>query len=123
MTTEVRMDNDALAAWLDIATRKLSTASAARVRKELQEHVESAREDASAAGAAGTDARRTALESLGNAKTVNRRYRRVLLTAWEARLGLIQFRGRFDYAARAAPRRSNSAGLIWPRVECRRCWL
>ncbi len=45
------------------------------------------------------------------------------LTEFLGVLGLIQFRGRFDYAARAAPRRSNSAGLIWPRVECRRCWL
>ena len=23
----------------------------------------------------------------------------------------------------AAARRSNAAGLIWPRVECQRCWL
>ena len=38
-------------------------------------------------------------------------------------LGLIQFRRRFSYAADVLILRSNSAGLIWPSVECRRRWL
>jgi hypothetical protein len=37
-------------------------------------------------------------------------------------VGLIRIGGRISYAAYAA-RRSNSAGLIWPSVECRRRWL
>ena len=32
-------------------------------------------------------------------------------------MGLIQFRGRVDFAAGLSLRRSNSAGLIWPSVE------
>ena len=38
-------------------------------------------------------------------------------------VGLIQFRRRFSYAADVLILRSNSAGLIWPSVECRRRWL
>jgi hypothetical protein len=41
--------------------------------------------------------------------------------AW-VNVGLIRSGGRISYAACAA-RRSNSAGLIWPSVACRRRWL
>ena len=66
----------ALASWLDTATRKLSTESAARVRDEIQQHFESACEDALVAGATIDDSCRSALDSLGDAKAVNRHYRR-----------------------------------------------
>ena len=86
MTDTRTRDNEGLAAWLDTATRKLSTASAARVREEIQGHFESALEEAMAAGATAERACRSALASLGVAKAVNRRYRRVLVTEWEATL-------------------------------------
>jgi hypothetical protein len=86
MTDAGTWDSEALAAWLDTATRKLSTDSAARVREEIREHFESAREEAVAAGVTADSACLSALASLGDAKTVNRRYRRVLVTAWEATL-------------------------------------
>lgn len=72
--------------WLERATRGLSNESAAQVRREIGDHYESAREAAIAAGAAGEEAERSALSALGDAKTANRQYRRVLLTSSEARL-------------------------------------
>jgi hypothetical protein len=61
--------------WLSDATRGLSVESAARVREEIQQHYDSARE-------AGSDA----LAALGNPRTANRAYRKVLLTEQEAML-------------------------------------
>ena len=61
--------------WLTDATRGLSVESTARVREEIQQHYESASE-------AGTDA----LAALGNPRTANRAYRKVLLTEQEALL-------------------------------------
>lgn len=52
------------------------------------------------------------------ATSTNRVLRRV-----STQVGLTRFGGQVDYAARVILRRSNSAGLTWPRVECRRCWL
>jgi hypothetical protein len=72
--------------WLHQATRRLSKGSAAQVRTEIQEHYESAREAAIGGGATAADAERLALAALGDAKTANRQYRRVLLTRSEAAL-------------------------------------
>jgi len=72
--------------WLQQATRRLSKESAAQVRAEIQEHYESAREVAIAGGASPDEAGRTALSALGDPKIANAQYRRVLLTASEARV-------------------------------------
>jgi hypothetical protein len=72
--------------WLERATHGLSKESAAQVRREIGDHYESAREAAIAAGAAAEAAERLALSALGDAKTANRQYHRVLLTSSEARL-------------------------------------
>ena len=76
----------ALDSWLQKATRQLSHDSAAQVRREIQEHYESAREAALNSGAHSGAADRTAVASLGDAKTANCQYRNVLLTKAEARL-------------------------------------
>ena len=72
--------------WLQEATRKLSRDSSARVRAEIQDHFQSARQAALASGASDEDADRRALAALGDAKAANLQYRRVLLTSSEARL-------------------------------------
>jgi hypothetical protein len=79
MTTE-------LETWLKQATRQLSRDSAAQVRTEIQEHYESAREAAMSGGSTTAQADRSAVTALGNAKTANCQYRRVLLTSVEARM-------------------------------------
>ena len=91
-----------LETWLKQATRHLSATSAAQVRSEIQEHYESARDEALGAGAAPEEADRMALASLGDAATAGRQYRRVLLTTsedllmcettWEARAVCSQLR-------------------------------
>ncbi|HEX7159031.1 MAG TPA: hypothetical protein VF214_08465 [Edaphobacter sp.] len=75
-----------LESWLDQATRHLSMDSAAQVRAEIQEHYESAREAAFNGGATTAEADLSALTALGDAKSANCQYRRVLLTSGEARL-------------------------------------
>ena len=75
-----------LNSWLNQATRHLSKDSAAQVRAEILEHYESAREAAMSSGASAQEADRSALAALGDAKTANCQYRRVLLTSAEARL-------------------------------------
>ena len=72
--------------WLKQATRHLSRDSAAQVRTEIQEHYESARDDAISRGANVDDAERFAVAALGNAKAANCQYRSVLLTSAEARM-------------------------------------
>ena len=72
--------------WLQQATRSLSKDSAVQVRTEIQEHYQSAREAAISGGASQDEANRMALTGLGDAKIANTQYRRVLLTASEARL-------------------------------------
>jgi hypothetical protein len=72
--------------WLVQATRRLSRDSADQVRAEIREHYELARESAVSHGASADEADRTAVASLGDARTANRQYRRVLLTSGEARL-------------------------------------
>ena len=75
-----------LDSWLKQATRHLAKNSAAQVRTEIQEHYESAREAAISNGATSAEADRLALNVLGDAKTANCQYRRVLLTSAEARM-------------------------------------
>ncbi|MGC1295386.1 MAG: hypothetical protein WA869_10120 [Alloacidobacterium sp.] len=75
-----------LESWLKQATRHLSQESTAQVRAEIREHYESAREAAIAGGATLEKANVSALAALGDAKTANCEYRRVLLTSEEARL-------------------------------------
>lgn len=72
--------------WLNQATRHLSQDSAAQVRAEIQEHYESAREAAISSGATADEADRKAVAALGDPKTANCQYRRVLLTSSEAKL-------------------------------------
>jgi hypothetical protein len=75
-----------LESWLKQATRHLSAESAAQVRTEIQDHFESARDAAIAAGTTAREADLVALAALGDAKAANCQYRRVLLTSEEARL-------------------------------------
>jgi hypothetical protein len=72
--------------WLTVATRRLAAHSAAQVRREIQEHYESAREAAVAGGSSADEADTAAMRALGDAKTANCQYRKVLLTSGEARL-------------------------------------
>jgi hypothetical protein len=76
--------------WLTQATRHLSQDSAAQVRAEIHEHYESAREAAMSAGATTQvtedQADRQAVAALGDAKTANCQYRKVMLTSAEARM-------------------------------------
>lgn len=72
--------------WLKQATRHLSRDSSEQVRAEIREHYDSALEAALASGASAADADRQALAALGDAKSANRGYRKVLLTSGEARL-------------------------------------
>src|SRR5271154_5354404 len=75
-----------LDSWLILATRCLSADSVGRVRTEIQEHYESAREAAMSGGESAAEADRVALAALGDAKVANRQYRSVLLTSAEARM-------------------------------------
>ena len=84
-----------LETWLKRATCHLSATSAAQVRSEIQEHFESARDEALDGGETPEEADRSALASLGDPSIAGRHYRKVLLTAsedlllrettWEAR--------------------------------------
>ncbi len=75
-----------LNSWLRQATRHLEKGAVAQVRLEIQEHFASSRDAAIARGAAKDEADQAALSALGGAKVANRQYRRVLLTAAEARM-------------------------------------
>jgi hypothetical protein len=72
--------------WLARATRQLSTDSAAQVRNEIEQHYESAREDAIHSGATADEADRSAVSALGDPRAANRQYREALLTRSEARM-------------------------------------
>ena len=71
--------------WLKQATRQLSKESVAQVRREIGDHYESALEMALQGGASGDEADRLAVVALGDARRVNCEYRKILLTAVEAR--------------------------------------
>jgi len=75
-----------LDSWLKQATRRLSQDSTAKVRSEIQEHYESAREAAIDSGATADESDRIAVTALGDAKAANCQYRNVLLTSAEARI-------------------------------------
>jgi hypothetical protein len=75
-----------LETWLRRATCHLSVESAAQVRSEIQEHYESARDEALGSGASLHEADRMALASLGDASIAGRQYRKILLTRSEDRL-------------------------------------
>jgi hypothetical protein len=75
-----------LETWLRQVTCRLSAESSEQVRSEIQDHFDSAREEALAAGVAPDEAVRTALESLGNPRAANLKYRKVMLTRAEAAL-------------------------------------
>jgi hypothetical protein len=72
--------------WLARATRRLSREAAAQVWSEIREHYDAAKENAMEHGSSIEEAEQLALETLGDAKTANRQYRKVMLTAGEARL-------------------------------------
>ena len=100
-----------LETWLKQATCHLSATSAAQVRSEIQQHYESARDEALCGGVAPHEADRRALASLGDARTAGRHYRKVLLTtaedrllretAWEASLVCSRLRWLFPIPAAA----------------------
>jgi hypothetical protein len=75
-----------LESWLERATRLLAPASVEKVRAEIGEHYQSALEAELARGKSREDAERATVESLGNPAAAGRGYRKVLLTAQEARL-------------------------------------
>jgi hypothetical protein len=77
------MDN--LENWLRQATRHLAKDSVAKVRTEIEQHYESARDAALAEGVDADKACKLALDALGDANAANSQYRRVLLTSAEAR--------------------------------------
>jgi len=72
--------------WLKCVTRGLSREAADQVRREIEDHYQSARDAALAQGAAPEQADQQALAALGDAETVNIRYRSVLLTKEEAKM-------------------------------------
>jgi len=72
--------------WLNDATKHLSKNSVERVRSEIREHYEAAREAALGEGASEDEADRVAVNALGKATTANREYRKVLLTSAEAKM-------------------------------------
>jgi hypothetical protein len=80
------METTQLELWLQAATRSLSCESAAQVRREIREHWELAREAAIERGDGLEEAERAVAASLGDPRAANRRYRRVLLTATEAKM-------------------------------------
>lgn len=73
-----------LEVWLNQAVRGLSKDSAETVRREIQEHYDSAREAALSSGFDSEQAERTAVQALGDPRVANRQYRKVLLTKSEA---------------------------------------
>ena len=86
MTTSNTQGAALLETWLGRATRHLSAESTAQVRGEIQDHYQSAREEALADGAAPEQADRIAVTALGDANDAGREYRKVMLTRCEAAL-------------------------------------
>ena len=77
---------NALEIWLKQATKSLSSDSVKQVRNEIQEHYDAALETAMSGGASAEEAAGLAVKSLGDPKAANCQYRKVLLTAAEARI-------------------------------------
>src|ERR1700759_471013 len=76
----------ALDTWLARAPRQLSADSAAQVRTEIEQHYESAREDAIRSGASPDEADLAAGSALGDPRAANSQYREILITHSEAKL-------------------------------------
>lgn len=76
----------ALDGWLKQATRQLAKDSATKVRAEILQHYDAAKDNAVTRGATAEEADRLAVAALGDAKTVNCQYRQVMLTSAEAKL-------------------------------------
>lgn len=91
--------------WISGATRGLSAESAARVREEIQQHYDSACE-------AGGDA----LAALGDPRTANRAYRKVLLTEQEALLAPALTQPKRPGAQRILLSATLLAALVWLQV-------
>ncbi len=72
--------------WLNQAVKRLSKDSADTVRREIQEHFDSAREAAPQQGIDPQQAELMAVQALGDPSLANRQYRKVLLTSSEARV-------------------------------------
>src|SRR5215475_11995878 len=75
-----------LEVWLKQATCRLSADAVLQVQREIEEHYDAAREEALSAGSDPVDAGRAALAALGDAAVANRQYRKVMLTAAEAKV-------------------------------------
>ena len=75
-----------LESWLERATFWLAPASAEKVREEIREHYESAFEAERERGVSRYNAERAAVKTLGSPAVANRQYRKVLLTANEAKM-------------------------------------
>ena len=72
--------------WLKVAICGLARDAAVEVRREILEHFEAARESFLTNGCEEEKAAGLALAALGDARVANREYRRVLLTAEEAKV-------------------------------------
>lgn len=83
--TELPPGSDKLERWLDVATRGLCNDAKARVRAEVEQHFDAAYRFQIFEGEDAIIAAALASAALGDAKRANRRYRRVYLTAAEAR--------------------------------------
>lgn len=86
MSTLNMQSRTILEGWLRRATCRLSIKSSVQVRSEIQDHYESAREEALSSGATPEQADRIAVASLGDARAAGYQYRQVLLTNSEANL-------------------------------------
>ncbi len=93
--------------WLADATRGLSAESAARVREEIQQHYDLAREDSTRE--AGGDA----LAALGDPRAANRAYRKVLLTEQEAIMAPALTRPKRPNLRRMLVSSALLAALVW----------
>jgi hypothetical protein len=72
--------------WLSQGTLRLSADAASRVRTEIFEHYESARDAAIRRGESAEIADRLAVDDLGDPKAANCEFRKVLLTSAEVRI-------------------------------------
>lgn len=85
MRPNMSQNSAALDTWLARATRHLSRDSSEQVRAEITQHYDSAREAAISDGVSLAEADGKALAALGDPKSANRQYCRVLITRAEAR--------------------------------------
>lgn len=77
---------ETLSEWLDVATRKLSTAAKARICSEIEAHFVEAVDEHMQNGSSDAVAQSLALEQLGDPKAAARRFRKHHLTEKDAKL-------------------------------------